>query len=231
MPDSADDNTITQTSTINVSRNNNFEGITVTGRNCRYVIHDESSGVDRNWTRLVKNCRFIHYGNKGARDYRNQHGGDASKVWQVTRAWGEGASEGSYSQYDNCYFESPVQPWYVHEPNATDSTKPYHKVHNNCTFVSTAVEYGGFGGGINIDNTHDRGGAIHMIDFNNCNFSNCPIQVNGRYPIKLRVFGGNETFIKAEYPINYPETDYTVKRYYNSDKALTGAGIYAHTVA
>lgn len=227
VPDSADDNTITQTSTINVSRNNNFEGITVTGRNCRYVIHDESSDVDRNWTRLVKNCRFIHYGNKGARDYRNQHGGDASKVWQVTRAWGEGASEGSYSQYDNCYFESPVQPWYVHEPNAADSKKPYHKVHNNCTFVSTAVEYGGFGGGINIDNTHDRGGAIHMIDFNNCNFSNCPIQVNGRFPIKLRVFGGNETFINAEYPINYPETEYTVKRYYNSDKALTGGEVLA----
>ena len=227
VPDSADDNTITQTSTINVSRNNNFEGITVTGRNCRYVIHDESSGVDRNWTRLVKNCRFIHYGNKGARDYRTQHGGDASKVWQVTRAWGEGASEGSYSQYDNCYFESPVQPWYVHEPNATDSTKPYHRVHNNCTFVSTAVEYGGFGGGINIDNTHDRGGAVHMIDFNNCNFSNCPIKINGQYPIKVRVFGCNETFIEAEYPINYPETDYTVKRYYNSEKALTGGEVLA----
>lgn len=227
VPDSADDNTITQTSTINVSRNNNFEGITVTGRNCRYVIHDESNGVDRNWTRLVKNCRFIHYGNKGARDYRNQHGGDASQVWQVTRAWGEGASEGSYSQYDNCYFESPVQPWYVHEPNAADSKKPYHKVHNNCTFVSTAVEYGGFGGGINVDNTNDRGGAIHMIDFNNCNFSNCPIKINGQYPIKVRVFGCNETFIEAEYPINYPETDYTVKRYYNSEKALTGGEVLA----
>ncbi|WP_394992736.1 hypothetical protein [Streptococcus alactolyticus] len=227
VPDSADDNTITQTSTINVSRNNNFEGITVTGRNCRYVIHDESSGVHRNWTRLVKNCRFIHYGNKGARDYRTQHGGDASKVWQVTRAWGEGASEGSYSQYDNCYFESPVQPWYVHEPNAADSTKPYHKVHNNCTFVSTAVEYGGFGGGINVDNTNDRGGAIHMIDFNNCNFSNCPIKINGQYPIKVRVFGCNETFIEAEYPINYPETDYTVKRYYNSEKALIGGEVLA----
>lgn len=227
VPDNADDNTITQTSTINVSRNNNFEGITVTGRNCRYVIHDESNGVDRNWTRLVKNCRFIHYGNKGARDYRTQNSGDVSKVWQVTRAWGEGASEGSYSQYDNCYFESPVQPWYVHEPNATDSTKPYHKVHNNCTFVSTAVEYGGFGGGINVDNTNDRGGAIHMIDFNNCNFSNCPIKINGQYPIKVRVFGCNETFIEAEYPINYPETSYTVKRYYNSEKELTGGEVLA----
>ncbi|MGF0070962.1 hypothetical protein [Streptococcus orisratti] len=227
VPDSADDNTITQTSTINVSKNNNFEGITVTGRNCRYVIHDESSGVDRGWTRLVKNCRFIHYGNKGAREYRTQNGGDASKVWQVTRAWGEGTSEGSYSQYDNCYFESPVQPWYVHEPNAADSTKPYHRVHNNCTFVSTAVEYGGFGGGINIDNTYDRGGAVHLIDFNNCNFSNCPIQVNGPHPIKVRVFGGNETFINAEHPINYPETDYTIKRYYNSDKSLTGGEVLA----
>lgn len=227
VPDNADDNTITQTSTINVSKNNNFEGVTVTGRNCRYVVHDESSGVDRNWTRLVKNCRFIHYGNKGARDYRSQNGGDASKVWQVTRAWGEGTSEGSYSQYDNCYFESPVQPWYVHEPNAADSTKPYHRVHNNCTFVSTAVEYGGFGGGINIDNTNDRGGAVHMIDFNNCNFSNCPIQVNGPYPIKVRVSGGNETFINAEYAMNYPETDYTVKRYYNSDKSLTGGEVLA----
>lgn len=231
VPDNADDNTITQTSTINVSKNNNFEGITFTGRNCRYVIHDESSGVDRNWKRMVKNCRFIHYGNQGAREYRNKNGGDVSKVWQVTRAWGEGASEGSYSQYDNCYFESPVQPWYIHEPNAIDSTKPYHRVHNNCTFISTAVEYGGFGGGINIDNTHDRGGAVHMIDFNNCNFSNCPIQVNGQYPIKVRISGGNETFINAEYPINYPETDFTVKRYYQSDVTLTGGEVLAASSA
>lgn len=227
VPDNADDSTIRQTSTINVSKNNNFEGITVTARNCRYTIHDESGGVDRNWTRLVKNCRFIHYGNKGARDYRSQNGGDASTVWQVTRAWGEGASEGSYSQYDNCYFESPVQPWYVHEPAAADSTKPYHRVHNNCTFVSTEVEYGGFDGGITIDNSNDRGGAIHMIDFNNCNFSNCPIQVNGKYPIKVRVSGGNETFINVTHPVNYPETDYTVKRYYNSDKSLTGGEVLA----
>ena len=227
VPDNADDSTIRQTSTINVSKNNNFEGITVTGRNCRYTIHDESGGVDRNWTRLVKNCRFIHYGNKGARDYRSQNGGDASTVWQVTRAWGEGASEGSYSQYDNCYFESPVQPWYVHEPAAADSTKPYHRVHNNCTFVSTEVEYGGFDGGITIDNTNNRGGAIHMIDFNNCNFSNCPIQINGKYPIKVRVAGGNETFVNAAYAINYPETDYTVKRYYNSDKELKGMEVLA----
>lgn len=70
-----------------------------------------------------------------------------------------------------------------------------------------------------------------MIDFNNCNFSNCPIQVNGQYPIKVRVSGGNETFINAEYPINYPETDFTVKRYYQSDVTLTGGEVLAASSA
>ncbi len=229
VPVDADDNTITNTSTINVSQNNNFENLTITARNCRYTVHDESGGHNRNWKRYVKNCRIIHYGNETAREYRRANGLDVSKIWQVTRAWGEGASEGAYAQFDNVYFESPVQCWYVHEPNAADSTKPYHHVLNNCTFVSTQVEGKGFGGLVVIDNTRDRGGAVNRIDFNNCSFANGTFSVNGDIPINVTVHGGNEVFISASNPINYPETDYTIKRYYHSNRPLTGGEVLTYS--
>lgn len=80
-----------------------------------------------------------------------------------------------------------------------------------------------------IDNTRDRGGAVNRIDFNNCSFANGTFSVNGDIPINVTVHGGNEVFISASNPINYPETDYTIKRYYHSNRPLTGGEVLTYS--
>lgn len=222
VADSADDYTISQTATFNVSKNNNFENVTITGKNMRYTIHDESSGVDKNWTRKVTNCRIVHYGNKGAVDYRTGKGQSTSGIWTVTRAWGEGSSSGAKSYFNNVIFESPVQPYYCHEPNAEDSTKPYFKQFNNCVFKTTKDEQAGFGGGVTIDNNNQRTVSKNVIIFNNCSFERGKIQINGDVPIDVRIHGSNSTPIQVANLINYPKTDNTMLFYYAGEEPLSG---------
>jgi len=101
------DNT-TRIATINVKRNNNLIGLKITARNMRYAVHDESSNSIKDWTRVVENCEFTHFGN------------DAG-MWQWTSAYGEGCSSGSDSRFKNCKF--------------TDyTTNPAYGVHNNINF-------------------------------------------------------------------------------------------------
>lgn len=222
VADSADDHTISQTATFNVSKNNNFENVTITGKNMRYTIHDESSGADKDWTRKVTNCRIVHYGNQGAVKYREGKGESTSGIWNVTRAWGEGSSSGAKSYFDNVIFESPVQPYYCHEPNDTNSPKPYFKQFNNCVFKTTRNEYGGFGGGVTIDNNNLRCPSKNVIIFNNCDFNRGKIQINGKVPIDVRIHGCNNTPIQVADPVNWPNTDNTMLFYYVGEEPLTG---------
>ena len=222
LADNADDYTISHTATFNVSKNNNFENVTITGKNMRYTIHDESSGKDKNWTRIVKNCRIVHYGNKGAVDYRTSKGESTAGIWTVTRAWGEGASSGAKSYFDNVIFESPVQPYYCHEPNDENSPQPYFKQFNNCVFKTTKDEYAGFGGGVTIDNNNQRCVSKNVIIFNNCSFERGKIQINGDVPIDVRIHGSNSTPIQVSNLINYPKTDNTMLFYYAGEEPLTG---------
>lgn len=108
-------------STINLSGNNNLENITFSGRNVRYVVHDESSNTIKSWKKVIKNCKFIHNGNE-------------SGYWKYTNAWGEGCSSGSVSEFYNCYFEnnSYVQPYSFH--TNTNFEKPCHHKFTNCQF-------------------------------------------------------------------------------------------------
>lgn len=221
VADSADDYTISQTATFNVSKNNNFENVTITGKNMRYTIHDESSGRDKDWTRIVKNCRIVHYGNKGALDYRTAQGESTSGVWTVTRSWGEGSSSGAKSYFDNVIFESPVQPYYAHEPNDENSPKPYFKQFNNCVFKTTKDEYAGFGGGVTIDNNNQRCVSKNVIIFNNCSFERGKIQINGDVPIDVRITGSNTTPIQVTNLVNYPKTDNTMLFYYAGEEPVT----------
>lgn len=114
-------------STLNLSGNNNLENITFSGKNVRYVVHDESSNSIKNWKKIIKNCKFIHNGNDDG-------------YWQYTNAWGEGCSSGSVSEFYNCYFEnnSYVQPYSFH--TNTDFENPcYHKF-VNCQFETKYLD-------------------------------------------------------------------------------------------
>ena len=188
----------------------------------RYTIHDESSGVDKDWTQKVTNCRIVHYGNNTAIQYRKSIGESTSGIWVVTRAWGEGASSGSKAFFNNVVFESPVQPYYTHEPSAQEGTKPYYKEFNNCIFKTTRDEYVGFGGGVTIDNNNQRSPFKNVLIFNNCSFERGKIQINGDVPIDIRIHGSNSTPIQVSNIVNYPKTDNTMLFYYVGDEPLSG---------
>lgn len=222
LPNNSDDNTISQTSTFNVSKNNNFENVTITARNMRYTIHDESAGVDKDWCRRVTNCHIVHYGNNDVYTYRQGIGESTSGLWINTRAWGEGGSSGSKSYFNNVIFESPVQPYYIHEPLAPDSTEPYLKLFSNCVFKTTKDEYKGYGGGFTVDNNTQRANGKNTIILNNCSFQRAKIKIDGDVPIDIRVYGSNTTPIQVSNIVNFPKTDKTMLFYYDGNDPLTG---------
>ena len=89
-----DDATYVQTqctSCINLGYSNSLENITFIAKNCRYTCHDEANGGDRYINRYVKNCRFIHLGNKEG-------------MWPYPTVMGGGSSGGSSYDWINCQF-------------------------------------------------------------------------------------------------------------------------------
>lgn len=117
LPDNATDTQIDNTSTIWVDETNDLENITVTAKNMRYAVHDESSNTKKNWKRNLKKCKFIHYGNEGARTWRTAHpesGMLPGKVWVSECAYGMGHSSGSSVIAEDCEFTGPFAPFSVH---------------------------------------------------------------------------------------------------------------------
>lgn len=117
LPDNATDTQIDNTSTIWVDETNDLENITVTAKNMRYAVHDESSNTKKNWKRNLKKCKFIHYGNEGARTWRTAHpesGMLPGKVWVSECAYGMGHSSGSSLIAEDCEFTGPFAPFSVH---------------------------------------------------------------------------------------------------------------------
>lgn len=88
-------------STINIWENNNLENITFTARNTRYVCHDETNNQFHFLKRNVKNCKFIHYGNK-------------TGMWLYHTAYAGGTGSGGIYDFQNCVFRSPYKPFSFH---------------------------------------------------------------------------------------------------------------------
>ena len=107
-------------STINTEKSNRLEGITFRARNTRYVIHDEANNSEnnKNLTRIIKNCRFIHQGNKEGN-------------WGAYKAMGGGTSSGGRYEIINSHFESPYIPFTYHNNNNQGTN---YMVIDGCTF-------------------------------------------------------------------------------------------------
>lgn len=117
LPDSATDAQIDNTSTVWFDETNDIENLTITAKNMRYAVHDESSNTKKNWKRNLKKCKFIHYGNEGARTWRTNHpesGMLPSNVWVSECAYGMGHSSGSILIAEDCEFIGPFAPFSVH---------------------------------------------------------------------------------------------------------------------
>lgn len=139
-PPSASDATITAQSTINIDTSSGdyeFINIKVTGRNCRYAIHDESSGVVTDKNHTLRNCHIEHYGNQDVIDYRVANTLPAGSVWSVLSPYGYGSSSGIKLVHENCTFKSPTNGWYVH--NNTHFTKPNVNRVTNCRVINAGI--------------------------------------------------------------------------------------------
>lgn len=226
VANSGTDNEITNSSTFNIKESNIFKNLTITAKNMRYCIHSESGGINKDWTQILDNCVLEHYGNQGAIDYRKANNEDSSKVWTSCHAWGEGASSGAYAEFNNCIFKSPLEPWYVHEPTANDGKKPYVHILNNCDIINTTLSSTpSWLTSVAIDNSTDKG-CINKVIFNNCNFGNGKITVNGNYPIYVQIKGCNNIYVRRNgLTTNYPTTDYTIEKTYVGNTPLVGGEV------
>lgn len=229
LPDNALDTEITPNSTINISMNNKFKNITVSAKNLRYSVHDESNNKQKNWNQRFDNCKFIHYGTYGAKSYREEHSLDTSNLWTSCHAWGEGASDGSFIEFNDCIFESVENGYYVHE--GISQSEPYKRIFNNCEFIiiDTVNINQKWNSSISIDNTRDIT-AKNILLFNNC-FISDSMRINGTIPIDVRLSGCGIVPIRANmntdmYPLN---TECMDDCYYVGDTPLVGGEVLAIT--
>ena len=227
LPDNALDTEITPNSTINISMNNKFKNITVSAKNLRYPVHDESNNKQKNWCQRFDNCKFIHYGTYGVKSYREEHGIATSNLWTACHAWGEGASDGSFIEFNDCIFESVRDGYYVHE--GINQSDPYKRIFNNCEFimVDTVDINKKWNNSVSIDNTRDIT-AKNILLFNNC-FISDSMQINGSIPIDVRLSGCGIVPIRANmntdmYPLN---TECMDDCYYVGDTPLVGGEVLA----
>lgn len=132
FPNSVSTEVSTEFSTINVDGSNDLENITFIAYNCRYACHDDDGNAEksRNFIRNVKNCRFWH---KGCYT-------DDGSVWKWCKAYAQGLSSGSVSNFEYCEFQTDVNvkgncAWSSH--GREDMEKPSYITHKNCNFINT----------------------------------------------------------------------------------------------
>lgn len=199
LPESATDEQITPCSTINLVYSNNLENLIVTCKNMRYPIHDDGGGTDK--VRKVKNCKFIHYGNDEAREYRKQNdlGGT---VWESENAYGSGVNSGDYMLFEDCIFIGTVNAWGTH--NNVNYEKSVYIKHKNNSFI------------VNNENANSMGiasmgsGNKDKIVFEGC---------NANAPIKYFTMGADieSMAIKSEFEITGYGNDIPLINYIDGD--------------
>ncbi|GAB3955788.1 hypothetical protein GCM10028805_43970 [Spirosoma harenae] len=145
--DNSSDATISGTSTLWLSGNASLINLKITMRNGRYPVHSEASGANVNAIHTIQNCYIEHYGNEGAKTWRNANPGSgmlASTVWASCHAWGYGSASGVKETFENVTFVSPTDGWYIH--SREDFTRPTVNELTNCRLIKT----GPFGSGITL---------------------------------------------------------------------------------
>lgn len=98
-------NSISVLSPINTSGSCIIENITINCKNCRYGIHDETSGLSEFYfaEKMFKNVRVYRTAN------------DAGLSSPYGHAYASGFDVGVNVSFENCIFESPSLAWSVHD--------------------------------------------------------------------------------------------------------------------
>lgn len=139
----------TRISTLNVNKNNHLENLTLTARNTRYVVHDETNNQIQDTSKSWKNVHFIHLGN-------------AEGMWKYSTAYGCGTGSNGRYLFENCKFVSTTYGLGVHDNR--DQKKNIVCL-NNCEFEGGTVPYD-----VRFT-TYGNGVEIHEVIMNNCKMS------------------------------------------------------------
>lgn len=154
LPDSATDAQISGSSTLWLKDTAALENLTITARNMRYPVHSESSGDVRDYTHRLRNVVIRHYGNDGARAWREANpssGLNPAAVWRAQRAWGHGASSGGVETFEQVTFiQDYAQAFYFHTNR--DWTDPARYELRGCRFICEpgggSIRVEGLGSGV-----------------------------------------------------------------------------------
>ena len=134
------------TSTIDLFHNGKLSNLTVTAKNMRYPVHSDFS--KENTIQEIENCRFIHYGNHEMYKYRLNNNitspNSTNDIFRAQSAWGGGTKAGDKRYFRNCYFESPVRAFSIH--NNVDFHLTYGASFTcleNCVMISHGTDLDG----------------------------------------------------------------------------------------
>ena len=151
-------------SVINVKHDVYVENLTLKGKNCRYCIHDETSGEANNGVHhTYKNviCKMTHdtYGNY--------------------QCYGAGFINASIYDFDECTFESVSVPFSIHNGSISSVAEGSTININNCLFISE--------GDVVISFRNNTGIQHHDI----ANINNCYIAGSGK---KIELTMSNDSY-------------------------------------
>lgn len=153
LPDSATDDQMIPTSTLDWMTTGYIKDLTITCKNMRYPIHSDGGAYgNKDGRQGIYNCYLEHKGNQGVIDYRASQGVPPGNVWSSLHAWGCGTSDGMVVIAKDTAFVSPTTAFYFHENMSFD--KPSYLELSNCKIIATneggsAIMAQGYGSGRN----------------------------------------------------------------------------------
>ena len=109
-------------SPLNVSGTCHIENIDIIADNCRYCIHDETSG-DTQYTGAKKTYKNVHCIKKSTDNLGYQ------------QAYASGFDDKMIFEFDNCIFESNRLPFSVHNRDTQSAINSSKIFANNCAFI------------------------------------------------------------------------------------------------
>jgi len=136
-------------SPINIHGNVSIENITINADNCRYCIHDETGDGYNNSVKSYKNVKCFKYSSDGL---------------GKPQAYASGFYKGVSYNFENCYFQAPVECMSFHDRNFNGGNINI----NNCAFVSTSESSNNYSirfGNVAYSQKH------HKAYINNCYIS------------------------------------------------------------
>ena len=153
-------------SPLNLSGSCEIENISIECSNCRYGIHDETSGLAQfnGITRKLKNVQIIY----------------TPSTYGAKYAYGAGHNKNSKYEFDNCLFSAGYgTSWSTHDWPATAMEKSTFEFHN-CLFVNNV---NGTPASIRFSST-DTVGRLDEVKINGCVFGAISFSTEGSADIK-----------------------------------------------